>query len=127
MTSFSELGSAKYVLLTTYRKDGRAVSTPVWVLPATGGELVIWTGADTGKVKRIRNDGRVTLAPSTVRGQATGEAVEGRARIGSTEQNRWAVRRVLRKYHVVGLIVILGSLLRNRRLGGVAVLVGPTG
>ncbi|WP_436535513.1 PPOX class F420-dependent oxidoreductase [Actinoplanes sp. HUAS TT8] len=125
MTTFSDLGTAKYVLLTTFRRDGRAVATPVWVLPAPNGEVAIWTGADSGKIKRIRHDGRVTIAPSTVRGQATGDPVEGRARIGDEADVRWAARRILRKYGLIGFSVFAGSILRHRRIGGTAVFVSP--
>ncbi|GLY02457.1 MULTISPECIES: PPOX class F420-dependent oxidoreductase [Actinoplanes] len=126
MTSFSELGAARYVLLTTFRRDGRAVATAVWVLPAPDGELAIWTAADSGKIKRIRRDGRVTLAPCTVAGRVLGPAVEGRARLGTPEDTGWAARRILRKYRLIGLLVVGGSILRHRRIGGVAVFVSRT-
>ncbi|SDT10510.1 PPOX class F420-dependent oxidoreductase [Actinoplanes derwentensis] len=123
MTVLEELGAAKYVLLTTFRRDGRAVSTAVWILPAPGGELAVWTGEDTGKLKRIRNNSDVTLAPCTVRGKVLGETVRATARIGSREQTLWATKRILRKYGLIGLSVLTGSLLKNRRIGGVAVLL----
>ncbi|SDT03399.1 PPOX class F420-dependent oxidoreductase [Actinoplanes derwentensis] len=123
MTVLDELGAARYVLLTTFRRDGRAVPTAVWILPAPGGELAIWTGEDTGKLKRIRRDHRVTLAPCTVRGRVLGETVPATARIGDREQTRWAAGRIPRKYGLIGLSVFLGSLLRNRRIGGVAVFL----
>jgi PPOX class probable F420-dependent enzyme len=123
MTSFDALGRAKYVLLTTFRRDGQAVATPVWVVPAPSGELVIWTGSDTGKIKRIRNDGQVTLAPCTVRGRVTGDTVQARARLGTPEDAGWAARRVLRKYGLIGLTVFAGSVLRHGRVGGTAVFV----
>ncbi|MFG2340650.1 PPOX class F420-dependent oxidoreductase [Streptomyces yangpuensis] len=77
-----ELGSARYVSLTTFRKDGTPVATPVWAV-ADGGELYVWTRSDSWKVKRIRNDGRVTVAPCDVRGRVEegAPAVEGRARL----------------------------------------------
>ncbi|NAZ84177.1 PPOX class F420-dependent oxidoreductase [Kineococcus sp. R8] len=74
------LAATNYVLLTTFRKDGRAVPTPIWVAPL-GGRMVAYTGADSGKVKRIRRDGRVLLAPCTSRGAPLGDSVEGRASV----------------------------------------------
>ena len=62
MTTLGQLGAEKYVLLTTYRKDGRAVPTPLWVVP-DGPGLAFWTPTGTGKLKRIRNNGRVTVQP----------------------------------------------------------------
>ncbi len=50
------LSAEKYILLTTFRKDGRAVPTPVWAV-RDGEALAVWTRADSGKVKRIRHNG----------------------------------------------------------------------
>lgn len=47
MSSLADLGAAKYVLLTTFRRDGRGVPTPVWVVP-NGDGLAVWTLADSG-------------------------------------------------------------------------------
>src|SRR3954464_1267787 len=71
---FLELGEGKYLLLTTFRKDGRAVPTPVWVV-RDGERLVAWSAMDSGKVKRIRRDGAVEVGPCDVRGRPTGESV----------------------------------------------------
>jgi PPOX class probable F420-dependent enzyme len=65
-----------YVSLTTFRRTGVPVSTPVWAAP-DGDTLVVWTRADSGKVKRLRHTSRVTVAPCDVRGRTHGEAVEG--------------------------------------------------
>ncbi|MEU6182867.1 PPOX class F420-dependent oxidoreductase [Streptomyces coeruleorubidus] len=65
--SVERLAACRYVLLTTFRRDGRAVPTPVWVM-RDGDCLAVWSVADAGKVKRIRNSGRVTVAPCDWRG-----------------------------------------------------------
>ncbi|OON81711.1 PPOX class F420-dependent oxidoreductase [Streptomyces tsukubensis] len=70
-----ELGSAKYVNITTYRKDGSAVATPVWVAP-DGEKLIVWTRDDSWKVKRIKRDPRVEVAACDARGRVK----EGAAR-----------------------------------------------
>jgi PPOX class probable F420-dependent enzyme len=67
-----------YVSLTTFRRTGVPVSTPVWAAP-DGDTLVVWTRADSGKVKRLRHTSRVTVAPCDVRGRTTGPAVDGLA------------------------------------------------
>jgi uncharacterized protein len=74
------LGQERYVSITTFRADGTPVATPVWIV-AAGGRLYIWTGARTGKARRIRRDPQVTLAPCTGRGKPTGPATAARARI----------------------------------------------
>jgi len=74
----------RYVSLKTFRTNGAAVATPVWFVESHG-TMYIGTGAATGKVKRIRHSGRVTLAPCTARGQVLGPPVEGEARILSDQ------------------------------------------
>lgn len=94
-----ELGKARYVSLTTFRKDGTPVATPVWAA-AEGGELYIWTRSDSWKVKRIRNNGRVTVTACDVRGRVTEGApvLEGEARV-LDEAGLKRVRRLMsRKY-----------------------------
>nr|WP_221380815.1 PPOX class F420-dependent oxidoreductase [Actinoplanes polyasparticus] len=112
MATLEQLGSEKYVLLTTYRKDGSPVATPVWVLP-DGAGVAIWTETRSYKVKRVRNDPRVTVAACDIRGKVRGEAVEGTARIVSDAERDHFAKVLGRKYWVTG---ILGSL-RYRMLG----------
>jgi PPOX class probable F420-dependent enzyme len=122
MASLEQLGSEKYVLLTTYRRDGRAVSTPLWVVP-DGTGLAFWTPKYTGKVKRIRNSGRVTVTACDVRGNPHGEPIEAQARIGEPA-DRLRVGKVLGgKYGLLGHLTLLGSRLRRGTHGTVAILV----
>ena len=65
-----------YVSLTTFRRTGVPVSTPVWAAP-DGDTLVVWTRTDSGKVKRLRHTSRVTCAPCDFRGRTQGPAVDG--------------------------------------------------
>ena len=76
----SQFAGEKYLNLETYRKNGKAVATPVW-FAQDGGVLYIYSLADAGKVKRIRNNPRVRVAPCDMRGKLEGEWVEARARI----------------------------------------------
>ena len=91
------LTETRYVLLTTFRRDGRPVPSPVWTAPA-GDRLVVVTGASTGKVKRLRNDGRVLLAPCTARGRAFGESVEGRASLLGADDLPGVVQAMTAEY-----------------------------
>ena len=70
------LPTSTYVSLTTFRRTGVPVSTPVWAAP-DGGTLVVWTRADSGKVQRLRHTPRVTVAPCDFRGRTDGPAVDG--------------------------------------------------
>lgn len=123
MTALEQLGSEQYVLLTTFRRDGRAVATPLWVVP-DGAGVAFWTVADSGKVKRIRNSGRVTLAPCDMRGNPTGgETVEATARLGDKADLQRVGAGIRKKYGVMGRLTMLGSRLRRGADGTVAVLV----
>ncbi|HEY7892423.1 MAG TPA: PPOX class F420-dependent oxidoreductase [Solirubrobacteraceae bacterium] len=77
---FSSLDGHKYCLLSTFRKSGEAVPTPVWFGLAEG-NLYIRSEAGVGKIKRIRREPRVQIAPCTFRGRPLGPSAEGRARI----------------------------------------------
>jgi uncharacterized protein len=122
MATLEQLGAEKYVLLTTFRRDGRAVPTPLWVVP-DGSGLAFWTPAGTGKVKRIRNSGRVTVAACDVRGNVRGAAIEAQARIGDAADLRRVGEGLKRKYGLLGRLSLLGSKLRRGADGTVAVLV----
>jgi uncharacterized protein len=74
------LAQERHISLTTFKRDGRTASTPVWVV-TDGRRLLVWTGADTWKVKRIRRDPRVRVAASDARGRVRGEAVDATARL----------------------------------------------
>ncbi|MFG2876502.1 PPOX class F420-dependent oxidoreductase [Streptomyces sp. NPDC048337] len=95
--TLEELNRGKYVSLTTFRKDGTSVATPVWAV-ADGGELYVWTRSDSWKVKRIRDNGRVSVAPCDVRGRVAPGApvLEGEARL-LDEAGLKRVRRLMRR------------------------------
>ena len=76
------LGVERYVSLASFRRDGRAVETPVWVAER-GGKLYVFTEAAAGKVKRLRRDPRVRLAPCNYRGALRGAWTDGSAQIVS--------------------------------------------
>lgn len=78
MSALERLAASPYLSLTTYRRDGRAVSTPVW-LARDDDRLVVVTEAQSGKAKRLRHTRRVELAPCTARGVETGPRVSGEA------------------------------------------------
>lgn len=78
-----ELRRGRYVSLTTFRKNGTGVATPVWYA-VEGAELYAWTRTDSWKVKRLRNDPRVEVAVCDVRGNVAEGATRfpGEGRIG---------------------------------------------
>jgi uncharacterized protein len=78
--SFAQFADQKYLNLETYRKTGQPVATPVWFAEANG-TLYMYSLANAGKVKRIRNNSRVRIVPCDMHGQPKGEWVEAKARI----------------------------------------------
>lgn len=103
----------KTVLLTTFRRDGTPVGTPVSI--AVDGEHAYsrtWNTA--GKAKRIRNNPEVEVAPSTFRGKPTGPSIRARARLLTGDEAAAAARRLSRKYPVLhGVLVPWGHRLRG--------------
>jgi PPOX class probable F420-dependent enzyme len=76
--TLERLARQRYVLLTSYRKSGTAVSTPVHIA-VEGGHAFVRTWSTTGKFKRIVHNPAVEIAPSTLRGWPTGPAIHARA------------------------------------------------
>lgn len=69
----------KYISLMTFRKNGQGVATPVW-FAEEGEQLFVYSEQESGKVKRLRNNPRVRVAPCDVRGRLKGEWAEATAR-----------------------------------------------
>jgi len=88
-----------YARLTTFRKSGEPVSTPVWFALGPGHERVyVFTDVESGKVRRIRNHPRVGLAPSGFRGRPRGAEVRAEARILDRAEHETADRALRDKY-----------------------------
>jgi PPOX class probable F420-dependent enzyme len=95
---FEPLRGHEYALLTTFRRSGEPVPTPVWFGVAENGRLYFRSEAGVGKLKRIRNEPRVRLAPCTMRGKPLGPSVEGRAHILSPDEEESAERAIQANY-----------------------------
>jgi PPOX class probable F420-dependent enzyme len=92
-----EIQGQKYVCLSTFRKSGVAVVTPVWFAERED-KLYVKTRIESGKSKRIRNNPSVRVAPCTIRGKIIGPEFAGRARILLPEQSAPAKEAINRKY-----------------------------
>ncbi|MFE3599419.1 PPOX class F420-dependent oxidoreductase [Streptomyces sp. NPDC059096] len=99
MTTLDDLARSRYVSLTTYRKNGTGVATPVWHA-VDGGELFVWTRSDSWKVKRLRADPRVVVAVCDVRGRIAPGAptAEGTARLLEGAELDRVLKLIARKY-----------------------------
>jgi PPOX class probable F420-dependent enzyme len=93
----AELGGKSYISLTTFRKTGVPVPTPVWFGEGDG-VLYVMARPDSGKCKRVRNNSRVKVAPCTVRGKVTGAEIDATARILAPQEFAAARAAIRRKY-----------------------------
>ncbi|MFE9020791.1 PPOX class F420-dependent oxidoreductase [Streptomyces sp. NPDC007808] len=121
-TSLDLLGSGKYLLITTYRKNGTGVPTPVWVV-RDGDALGVWTVADSWKVKRIRARSDVLVGPCDLRGKPTGEQIPATAEICDEATGARYRALIARKYGITGRLTLLGSRLRRGVNGTVGIRV----
>jgi uncharacterized protein len=101
-TPFASLQGRKYLNIESFRKNGHGVRTPVWFAgePADGApeKLYVYSTEDSGKAKRIRNNSRVRVAPSDVRGKLLGEWVEARAEIVTESEAQHGMQLLNKKY-----------------------------
>ncbi len=78
--SLATLDRQRYLNLAAFRRNGRAVETPVW-FALREGRLYVFTDGTSGKVKRLRANPRIRIAPCDVRGKLKGDWGEGEGRI----------------------------------------------
>lgn len=95
----TDLGTPRYIRFTNFRRTGAAVSTPVWFAPM-GDEWVFSTAPNAGKVKRLRNDPRVEITASDVRGRVKpGTPVfSGTARLLDDDEATAAAAAMAKRY-----------------------------
>lgn len=100
MDEIKRIARANYLSLATLRRDGRQVATPVWFVVA---DSVIWifSGAQAGKVKRIRNNPKVTVAVCNFRGRVEGRVFNGRATLLDETHGPRIEKLLNRKYWYV--------------------------
>jgi uncharacterized protein len=106
MSAFDEYRSQRTMLLTTHKRDGATVDTPVSVAVGPDGRAYFRTWSATGKAKRMRNFPQVQIAPCTARGKATGPRRQATALLLSGPEAAEAARMLAAKYPVLqGLLV----------------------
>jgi PPOX class probable F420-dependent enzyme len=110
--TFPDLAREQCIALTTFRRTGQAVTTPVWFALGLG-TIYVETHGDAGKLKRLRHTQRVTLAACTYSGKVTGSVSQGRARILTDPGERTAALSALAKKY--GVMRNLYHFVRNAR------------
>ncbi len=116
------LGDAKYLLLTTFKRDGTPVGTPVWAAPLDSGEIGFWTSSGSGKVKRIAHTTRVTVQECDARGKVKpgSASVEATARLVEGDDMAEIQRKISDKYgmmtKVTKMLGTLGGIVKRNRI-----------
>ena len=119
---FRALAGEKFVSLTTFKRNGDGVAAPVWIV-ADGDLLVVWTPADSWKVKRVRREPRVSLVPCGRTGkvgegvtavEGTAAVVEDQAAVSSAEAA--LKRKYGLEYRIVTLIERIAARGRKPRV-----------
>ena len=100
------LAKERYISLTTYRRDGRAVATPVWFV-LDGTRTLVQTDASSGKAKRIRANGRAEVSACDMRGRTTGPPFSATARVLPPREAARARQLLARKYRLSSPLVDL--------------------
>jgi PPOX class probable F420-dependent enzyme len=118
---FAAFRDHKYISLETFKKNGEGVKTPVWFaadpasdLAGDGARLYIYTIGNTGKVKRVRNNGHVKIAPCTIKGVALGEFVDANAEIVTGEIATQGMKLLNKKYFPLKQILGFFALFSRR-------------
>jgi PPOX class probable F420-dependent enzyme len=118
---FAAFRDQKYLNLETYKKNGDGVKTPVWFaadpaadLSGNEARLFMYTIGNTGKVKRIRNNPHVKIAPCTVRGEVLGEWFDAKAEVITGDVASQAMKLLNKKYFPLKQILSFFALFSRR-------------
>jgi hypothetical protein len=105
MTGLDALKGNGTILLTTYKRDGTPVPTPVSI--AFDGDRAFFRSYDQAwKTKRLRHNARVEIAPATLRGKPTGPAVEARVTLLTGTQAQLAARALARRHRLLQTVLV---------------------
>ncbi|MEI6362461.1 MAG: PPOX class F420-dependent oxidoreductase [Actinomycetes bacterium] len=117
-THIETLGAAKYISLTTFRKDGTAVATPVWLV-RDGTSLMVITDPTSGKAKRLRNNPAVLVSPCDMRGRVKPEAISVPGTVAFQDEvgTSRAMDLIRRRYGLMGRIFTWMNERKARKAG----------
>ncbi|MBK8315202.1 MAG: PPOX class F420-dependent oxidoreductase [Acidobacteria bacterium] len=118
----SQFSGRQYLSIESFRKDGRGVRTPVWFAEGDG-VYYVYTLADSYKIKRIRNNPRIRIAPCDARGGVKGEWEEATATILDENGERRAHELLNAKYGLIKRAMDVISKLRQNKRAAIAIRV----
>jgi PPOX class probable F420-dependent enzyme len=111
--NLNQFANHKYLNLESYRKTGKPVTTPLWFAEYNG-TLYVYSLANAGKVKRIRNNARIRVVPSDMRGKPKGQWVEAKAQILDERGAELGHKLLNKKYGWMKRVGDIFSKLRKR-------------
>jgi uncharacterized protein len=112
----SVFSTYQYINLETYRRNGQAIATPVW-FTIYDDRISVVTRSETGKVKRLRNNSKVRIVPSGIRGQPKGEWLKGKAVFAAQEELDQALKQRNKKYGFKARLSGLFSRTKGKLIG----------
>ncbi|MGK2882590.1 MAG: PPOX class F420-dependent oxidoreductase [Mycobacterium sp.] len=128
-TEIPDLSEERFVSLTTFKRNGDAVASPMWIA-RDGKHLVVWTPADAWKVKRVRHDPRVTISPSNRSGKVRGDApvVTGTAELLTDKNYVWRARALIKSKYGLQFTIIttIEAIVTRGRKPRVALRITPS-
>lgn len=107
-TAIATVEKARCLALTTFKKDGTAVSTPIW-FNVIDGKILVTTEAKAWKTKRIANNPQVMFATCTMRGKVIGPAFFGTARLLASSELPRVMAAKKRRYFLARLVQLMPS------------------
>jgi PPOX class probable F420-dependent enzyme len=117
-----ELADEKYLLLTTYKRSGDAVATPVWAVALDAGKIGFWTSSGSGKAKRLAHTPKVTVQPCDSRGKIKDgtSPVTGTAKVVSGPELEGIRARIVDKYgfmtKITKLLGTIGGIVKRKKI-----------
>jgi PPOX class probable F420-dependent enzyme len=127
-SAIDTIGSAKYISLTTFRKDGTAVATPVWLV-RDGDALRVVTDPMSGKAKRLRNNPSVLVSPCDMRGRVKDGAASVPATVSfqGDDDTAQTLKLISARYGLMGrIITYMNERKAKKASGGTTSHVGLT-
>jgi uncharacterized protein len=123
--TLSEFKAEKVISLETYRRNGQPVRTPVWFLEEKG-VIIVHTDDGTGKVKRIRRNPKIRLAPSSFRGKPKTDYVDGRAELETDPEMVEKYRsQIYKKYGLMGKLTTFMQRFSRSKAKDILIRISP--
>lgn len=110
--NLSDLSKFKYIAIETFRKNGAGVRTPIWFIIYRG-LIYFRTDVNSGKVKRIRNNPHVRIAPCDIRGNLKGNWFDGKVKFADSTESSITYSMIDRKYGFITTLIRIFNKIRR--------------